>query len=191
MSQPDTPPTLAVVFEKLSPYRLFMLFTHMAMLGFGGVLPWAYRILVERREILSKAEFRELLAFAQILPGPVICNISVIVGHRHAGIVGSVAALAGVITAPLIIVIMLGIGYRNYGDLAPVRQAVAGMAAVAAGLILTMGLKLARDLPRRRLNVLFAGLMFVAVALMRWPLPNVIAVLVPLALLGFWKRSGK
>lgn len=184
---PDVPAAAAADPEGLSPSRLFMLFTQMSLLGFGGVLPWAYRILVERRQVLSPLEFRELLAFAQILPGPTICNLSVIIGHRNAGLVGAMTALAGMIAAPLAIVITLGIAYRHYGDLAPVRHALAGMSAVAAGLVGAMALKMARDLPRLWKNAIFTGLVFGGVAVMRWPLLAVIGVLVPLALVSFSK----
>ncbi|HUW35799.1 MAG TPA: chromate transporter [Rhodocyclaceae bacterium] len=182
------PPDLAAA-EKLNPSQLFLLFSQMTLLGFGGVLPWAYRILVERRRILSKDEFRELLAFAQILPGPTICNLSVIIGHRHAGIAGSIAALAGMIAAPFALVIGFGLAYRRYGDLQSVRHALAGMSAVAAGLIVAMALKMARDLPRRLKNALLVALAFAGIALLRWPLLMVLGVLAPAALAVFWTET--
>jgi chromate transporter len=188
---PEVPAAVVATHGKLSPSQLFWLFTQTALLGFGGVLPWAYRFLVERRKVLSKLEFGELLAFAQILPGPTICNLAVIVGHRNAGIVGGMTALAGMITAPLIIVITLGIAHQHYGDLAPVKHALAGMSAVAAGLVVAMALKMARDLPRLWSNAIFAGLMFAGVGVMRWPLLAVIGVLVPLALFTFRKGTGR
>lgn len=184
---PDVPAAVVAVPAALSPSQLFMLFTQTSLLGFGGVLPWAYRVLVERRKVLSKLEFSELLAFAQILPGPTICNLAVIVGHRNAGLVGSITALAGMITAPLVMVITLGIAHQHYGDLAPVKHALAGMSAVAAGLVVAMALKMARALPFLWKNVIFAGLMFAGVGLMRWPLLAVIGVLAPLAFISFGK----
>ena len=62
---------------------LFLAFTSLALHGFGGVLPWAQRTLVEQRRWLSREEFLELLAFGQLLPGPNIINLGIIVGHRH------------------------------------------------------------------------------------------------------------
>ena len=183
------PAAAAILAPKLTPVQLFALFTQMTLLGFGGVLPWAYRILVERRQILEKDEFRELLAFAQILPGPTICNLAVIIGYRHAGIHGGIAALSGMILAPFVLVIMLGLAYRHYGDLRPVRHALAGMSAVAAGLIVAMALKMLRDLPRRRKNALLLVLAFAGIALLRWPLLTVIGVLAPLALAVFWTET--
>ncbi len=184
---PDVPAAAAAAPAALLPSQLFMLFTQTAILGFGGVLPWAYLFLVERRKVLSKLEFSELLAFAQILPGPTICNLAVIVGHRNAGLVGAMTALAGMIAAPLVIVTTLGVAYRHFGDLAPVKHALAGMSAVAAGLVVAMALKMARELPRLWKNVIFAGLMFAGVGLMRWPLLAVIGVLAPLAFISFGK----
>lgn len=186
---PDAAATVSPAATKLSPTQLFLLFTHMTLLGFGGVLPWAYRILVERRQILEKAEFRELLAFAQILPGPTICNLSVIIGYRHAGIVGGIAALSGMILAPFALVIMFGLAYRHYGDFPMVRHALAGMSAVAAGLIVAMALKMTRDLPRRHKNTLLLILAFIGIALLRWPLLMVIGILAPLALVVFWTET--
>lgn len=182
------PPELPASAAPLRPSQLFMLFTQTSLLGFGGVLPWAYRFLVERRKVLSKLEFAELLAFAQIMPGPTICNLAVIVGHRNAGLIGGLASLAGMVTAPLVIVITLGIAYRHYGNLAAVQQALSGMSAVAAGLVAAMSLKMARDLPRQWKNALFAGLMFAGVGLMRWPLLAVIGVLMPVALIAFGRK---
>ena len=186
---PDAAAILAPGAPKLTPVQLFVLFTQMTLLGFGGVLPWAYRILVERRQILEKGEFRELLAFAQILPGPTICNLAVIIGYRHAGIHGGIAALSGMILSPFVLVIMLGLAYRHYGDLLPVRHALAGMSAVAAGLIVAMALKMLRDLPRRRKNALLLVLAFAGIALLRWPLLTVIGLLAPLALAVFWTET--
>ena len=165
-----------------------MLFSHAALLGFGGVLPWAYRLLVERRELLSKAEFAELFGFSQILPGPPVCNLAVLVGYRHAGVVGSFAALAGLVAAPTVFVIALGIAYQHYGDVAAVRHALSGMSAVAAGLVASMAVKMAVDLPRRWKNMLFAALMFAGIALARWPLITVLAILAPVAIIAFWKE---
>ena len=182
---PDIPPALAAN-PKLGPSQLFLLFTQTSLLGFGGVLPWAYRILVERRQVLSKLEFAELLAFAQIMSGPTICNLAVIVGHRHAGFAGGMASLAGMIVAPIGIVLCLGLAYQNYGDLLPVKRALAGMSAVAAGLVVAMALKMAQDLPRHWKNAIFAGLTFAGVALMRWPLLAVLGALAPLALVTVW-----
>lgn len=189
MSLPAAPPDVQISQEpkRLSPYRLFTMFMRIALLGFGSILPSTYRILVEREKVVSSADFREMFAFGQILPGPPICNVVVIVGYRNAGVAGSIAALAGLFTLPFVIVILLGLAYQRFGDLEPVRHALAGMSAVAAGLVAATALKMALDLPRQWKNMIFAGLMFAGVAVLRWPLLTVLVVLIPLALLAFRK----
>jgi chromate transporter len=175
--------------KKLSSYQLFILFAQISSLGFGGVLPWAYRTLVERKQLLGHAEFGELFAMGQILPGPNICNVAVILGYRHAGIAGGFAALAGIVGVPTLIVILLGLGYQHYGDVPLVRHALAGMAPVAAGLIAGTAVKLALNLPRRWKTILLVILVFGGIAIARWPLINVLGALIPLALILFWKAQ--
>ncbi len=182
---------MSLEIKLLGPYRIFMMFTQISLLGFGSILPSTYRILVEKKKVVSGAEFRELFAFGQILPGPPLCNVAVIIGYRCAGIAGSIAALSGMFALPFVVVILLGLAYQRFGDLAPVRQAIAGMSAVAAGLVASTALKMASDLPRHGKNMIFAGLMFAAVAIMRWPLVTVLLVLTPMALLAFRKEVKK
>lgn len=176
--------------ETLSAPKLFSLFTHISMIGFGGVLPSVFRVLVEKRKLLSASEFREVYAFAQILPGASICNLAVIIGYRHAGIRGAIASLAGMIIVPSLIVIFISMIYRQYGANLLWRNALSGMAAVAAGLIVAMGITMARTLATTWRNVLFAGLMFTGVALLRLPLITVLVVLAPLAVLVY-RNEGK
>ncbi|MGO4378294.1 chromate transporter [Pseudoduganella sp. RAF53_2] len=125
---------------------LFKLFSQMALLGFGGVLPFAYRYLVERARWLTAEEFGALLGVAQLLPGPTICNLAVIVGQRFAGTRGAMAALAGLLVAPFFIVIALGVAYQQLATSALFANALHGMAAVAAGLILATAAKLAHGM---------------------------------------------
>lgn len=133
---------------KINCWALFKLFSQMALLGFGGVLPFAYRYLVERSRWLSDSEFGQLLGIAQLLPGPTICNLAVIVGQRFAGTGGALAALSGLLVAPFFIVIALGVAYQELATSALFAHALQGMAAAAAGLILATAAKLARGMWR-------------------------------------------
>ncbi len=193
--------------------QLFVAFSSLALSGFGGVLPFAYRALVERHRWLSAKDFAGLLAIAQVMPGPTICNLTVMVGQRHAGFRGACAALAGIVAGPFCVVIALGIAWQRYGGLASVRHALTGMSAVAIGLILAtavkMGLELFKrdastrealprdaaaraDAPppywtgRRFAQLLLCALAFAGVGLMRWPLAAVVASLAPFAIALSW-----
>ncbi|OYZ97597.1 MAG: chromate transporter, partial [Polynucleobacter sp. 24-46-87] len=69
----------------LTPIQLFISFSKIGMSGFGGVLPWARRTLVEQDKVLSSEEFSAMLGICQIVPGPNIVNLAVCVGARFAG----------------------------------------------------------------------------------------------------------
>jgi chromate transporter len=165
---------------------LFLAFLEIGLSGFGGVLPWARRILVERRRWLSDREFIEVLSLGQALPGPNIINASIVIGARMHGAVGSIIAFSGLLLAPLVIVLMLGVLYDAYGHLEAIRRIFSGVAAAAAGLVLATGIKLALQLPRTWKILTMAALAFLAVGLLRLPLFGVLAVLAPISVALAW-----
>lgn len=157
-----------------SPAELFTGFTALALQGFGGVIAVAQRFLCEDRRWLTREHFVEMLAVGQVLPGPNVCNIALMVGDRFFGWRGAMAALAGIMTVPLVIVLVLVGLYVHFQDVAWVAGALRGMGAVAAGMIAGTALKLA---PALRVNPMGAAACavlalaaFGAVALARWPL---------------------
>src|SRR3954465_504235 len=128
--------------RRIGPLALFLAFTEIAVSGFGGTLPWSYRVLVETRRWLTDREFMEMLALGQLLPGPNICNVAVMVGWRFARYRGAGAALAGLVLVPFLLMALVGFLYVRYGETRIAQQALAGMSAVAAGLVLGTGLKM-------------------------------------------------
>jgi chromate transporter len=156
-------------------------FTALALQGFGGVLAVAQRVLVEQRGWFTKAEFLELLALAQVLPGPNVVNLSLMVGDRYFGLRGALTALAGMMLLPLVIVVALTIAYTHTAQVPQVAGALRGMGAVAAGLIIGTAISLATSLRDSLLGVpmaaLLGGAALVAVALLRWPLALVLLAL--------------
>jgi chromate transporter len=170
--------------------ELFRGFLAVAMSGFGGVLPFARREFVERRRWLNDREFAEALALCQFLPGPNIVNMSVIVGSRFHGVAGAVSATAGLVIAPLVIMMVCGAFYARYGDMDILRGPLAGLAAGAAGLLVAMAAKMVMPLVRERRAspLVFALAGFVAVGLLRLPLYWVVLVLAPLSIGWAWWR---
>ncbi|MFZ6778945.1 chromate transporter [Undibacterium sp. Ji83W] len=146
MLNPPLPALAVTETTSLSALRLFLVFSKIAMTGFGGVMPFAYRALVEQYRWLSAEEFARYLALSQVLPGPTICNVALMIGKRYAGITGALAAMAGLIIAPFLLVIALGVAYQRFGKLAMVQDALTGMTAVAAGLVLATAIKMAISL---------------------------------------------
>jgi chromate transporter len=168
---------------------LLAAFLKIGLLGFGGVMPWARRVLVEERAWLSDREFAELLGMCQVLPGPNVVNLAVILGARWQGAVGSLLALTGILFVPVIAVIVLATFYASVAHSAIARTAIAGASAAAAGLIIGTSIRLiiGARLPMRA--VLLAAAVFVAVGIAQAPLLWVLAVVVPLAIAIEWRSA--
>ena len=170
--------------------ELFLRFTQVAVSGFGGVGPWAQRMLVEERRWLSAEEFTDLMSLCQFLPGPNIVNIAVCVGARFHSARGALAAFAGLMAAPFAIILALGVLYTQYGDLPAVSSAFSGISAAAAGFIVAMGLKMAASKRLRSAMALFAVITFISIALARFPLGVFLMVVAPVSVAAaFWRRK--
>lgn len=166
---------------------LFVGFLQVGVSGFGGVLPFARRMLVETRRWLTAEEFNEVLALGQFLPGPNIVNVSVIIGRRFHGVVGSVVASVGLMFAPLAILLVLATLYAELAHYDVVRRAAHGVSVGAAGLILSMAFKMAQPLRKSSWRVVIALASFAAVGLARFPLLWVLAALGPVAFALAWR----
>lgn len=169
--------------------ELFIGFLKVGLSGFGGVLPFARRMLVEERRWLTELEFNEVLSLAQFLPGPNIVNVSVIVGRRFQGATGSLAATSGLMLMPLVIVLLLAMLYVQFAQIPAVQSASGAVSAAAAGLMLAVGVKMARPIRGTPWQIAIALIAFVAIGLARLPLLWVLAVLAPLAVaIAWWQR---
>ncbi len=153
---------------------LFISFTLLALQGFGGVLAIVQHELVEKKRWMTREEFVEEWAVAQIMPGPNVVNLSLMIGARYFGLPGALAALAGMLAIPLVIVLLLTFVYAQFADHPGLAGALRGMGAVAAGLITAAGLRLLTTLKTNPLGlpvgIALAVACFVAIALLRWPL---------------------
>ena len=167
---------------------LFRGFLLVGMSGFGGVMPFAHRMLVERRRWLSEREFTEALSLSQLLPGPNIVNLSVIVGRRFQGAVGAVAATLGLLLMPIVIVLILASVFAQFAHIEAVRGACNGVSAAASGLILSVAAKMARPIRRMPLELCIATITFASIALLRVPLLWTLAAIAPLSVALAWRR---
>ena len=172
----------------LSPARLFLAFSFITLMGFGGVLPYAHRYLTETKHWCSDAEFAELHALGQLLPGAGVCNMALVFGYRRAGISGGIAALGGLMLPPFLLIIGLGVLYDIFQELGWVRNVLAGMSAVAIGLVLAMTIKLAIRLPRNWQAWLVGCLALTGVGILRLPFLTVVGVVGPLSIYLAWRR---
>jgi chromate transporter len=171
--------------------ELFLGFASAGLSGFGGVLPFARRMIVEQRRWMNEREFIEILSLGQFLPGPNIVNVSVMIGARYQGVLGSVVACSGLMLPPFCITIVLGALYQRYGHVPIGEHVFTGVTAAASGLLLGTAGKLARPLLRQPVALLFLLLAFVGIAFVRWPLILVLLGLAPFSVWAFWPRKPK
>jgi chromate transporter len=182
---PDSAPDAPTLSE------LFLAFLAVSLSGFGGTLPWAYRMVVEKRGWMTASEFGEIFSLCQFLPGANVVNFSVVFGSRMRGVPGALACFIGLVGPPFGIVLVLGALYARFGDVEALGRVLAGMAAAACGLIAATAAKLAEPLIRSRTywgwGIVLAAV--VAIGLIDWPLPRVLLGLAPLSIaLAWWER---
>ena len=170
-----------------SVLQLFCGFLGIGLLGFGGVLPLARRMLVEDRRWLSGEEFADLLGLCQFLPGGNVINMSVAVGMKFAGWRGALASILGLTAVPTAFVIVLGMIYDRSSADPHVQHVFAGLAAAAAGLLIAMAIKMLKPLVKRPMALLIVALFLVSIAVLRLPLLTTMLILAPLSILLTWK----
>ncbi len=175
-----------------SPGEIFRVCTRIALQGFGGVLPIIQREWVEKERWLTREQFLELLAVAQVMPGPNVVNLALIFGDRTFGLRGAMAGLGGMLLVPLGVVLVITVGYTHYASHPVVAGALRGMGAAAAGLIFATGIKLLSALRRNvmgwRTSLAFVALMFAGIALAGVSLIWMLAGLGIVACALAWRR---
>jgi chromate transporter len=187
-ADPSTSATAPVVPGSL--LEVFLAFARVSIFSFGGVLPWARRMLVAEKRWMSPEEFNNLLALCQFLPGPNIVNVCAVWGSRVRGLPGVLACLFGLLGPSVVLMIAAGTLYRSYGAVPELRGVLTGLAAGAAGLIMSTAAQMAASLLRRRPGpehfVALAG--FIAIGILRLNFPVVLLVLVPFSIALAWRR---
>src|SRR6478609_9625757 len=175
LSQPPTPPGLL---------ELFAAFAKMSLAGFGGVLVWARRGIVDQHRWMTAEEFNETFALCHFLPGPNIVNLSVVFGSRFRGVAGGVAAFAGLVGPPGVIAIILAALYARYGEIDALRRILAGVSCAAVGLLLSAVFRMMMPLVKRRdlVALVLLAAVFVAIGLLRLPLAAVLLVAIPFSI---------
>lgn len=162
---------------------LFLAFARMSLAGFGGVLVFARRAIVEQHRWMTADEFNETFALCHFLPGPNIVNLSMVFGSRLRGIAGGVAAFTGLLLPPTLIMTALAIAYARFGDLDVLRRILAGISCAAVGLLIAVVFRMMTPLLKRAdplAPILMLGV-FLAIGVLRLPLQAVLLVAIPVS----------
>ena len=195
---PDSPPAAVPAPDIPTPpppglFELFVAFAKMSLAGFGGVLVWARRGIVDQHRWMTANEFNETFALCHFLPGPNVVNLSVVFGSRFRGIPGALAAFAGLLGPPVVIVTVLAALYARYGEIDALRRILAGISCAAVGLLISALFRMMMPLIERRdlIGLVILAAVFVAIGLLRLPLPAVLLVATPLSIaIAFVVRRG-
>lgn len=188
VSEPQTSP-----MKKRPDLRaLFLAFSSVGLSGFGGVLPFARRMLVEERQWMTAEEFNAQLGLCQFLPGPNVINLAVVVGKRYQGALGAIVAPVGLLAGPLAIVLLLALLYDAYGSLPLAQGMLRGIAAVGSGLLFAMAWRMGAAIKDKPWFLPFTALVVIAIAGLRWPMPWVMVVgLVLSGGIAYWRLGRK
>jgi chromate transporter len=173
----------------ISRGELFAACLKIGLLGFGGVLPWARQVFVDERRWLTDRGFAELIGMCQVLPGPNVVNLAVIIGARSQGPVGSLLALTGVLFVPVLVVLLLATFYAGVAREKWAHEAIGAASAAGAGLILGTAVRLLRQTRPPLRGLVLGGTAFVTVGVLRWPLLWVLPALVVLAIALEWRAT--
>jgi chromate transporter len=177
--------------KTLTPKELFIGFSKIGMSGFGGVLPWARRTIVEQEKWLTAEEFSAMLGICQIVPGPNIVNLGVCVGSRFAGVPGAFAAVLGLMLGPVALLLVIAVLYEHYSYMSIVQGMLRGVSAVGVGLIASTGFKMLRTELKYPPMLAVIFLVLIAAIYFHLGLGWVVLLASPLAILLAWKKVKK
>jgi chromate transporter len=186
-SSGSTDETRLSVQSRPTLWELFQAFLEMTLSGFGGVLAWAHRTLVERRGWLSEREFAALLGLCQVLPGGNIINVGVFVGDRFHGLRGVFICLVALLLAPFCLVLLVGVLVTNPSVARYSEPALRGAAPIVAGMVLAAGFKMSRPFRSQPRAWLIAGLTLLAIGILQLPLLLVVGIAAPLSIAISWR----
>src|SRR5260221_6955577 len=186
---PDSPTAASPAPDLPTPtppglIALFVAFAKISLAGFGGVLVWARRAVVDQHRWMTADEFNETYALCHFLPGPNVVNLSVVFGSRFRGVPGAIAAFAGLIGPPMVIVTILAALYAHFGEIDALRRILAGVSCAAVGLLISAVFRMMMPLVKRRdlVALVLLAAVFVAIGLLRLALAAAVLVAIRLSI---------
>lgn len=148
----------------------------------GGTAAWLYRAIVQRRRWIDDGAFLSGLGVSRIMPGSAGVNLTVQVGQRLRGGAGALAAVLGLLSGPLVIVVALAAGFARIAGSGIAHAVLDGVAAAAIGLTFATGLVVAPRGTSQIGQMLIMAATVLSVGVLRWPMLPVILCLAPVGI---------
>jgi chromate transporter len=178
--------------QRVSLFALYKTFFWVGLFSFGGgMTPWIRRQMVVVHGWMKDEDFMPGVALAQILPGVNSTNLAVYVGQHVRGVLGATTALAGLLTAPFILVLIAGGTYKYLLSQPLLHSFMIGVAATAIGMLLSTGIASVRLAFVNATSVLVMIVTFIAIGILNLPLIWVVAIITPISVALSWPRGKK
>ena len=159
-----------------SLFQLFIGFAIISLQGFGGVLPWVRRSVVDKHQWLDAAEFNTLLGICQLMPGPNVLNLSVCVGYKLRGPRGAVSCMLGLTLPPMVLVMILATIYQAHSSLPAISGILSGISAVGIGLIAATGIKMLKEVFKKPMMLIVVGVIISGIAIFKLSMVKVVFI---------------
>ena len=183
MANASNNPSQESTQEPASLLDLFLQFLIVGAVSFGGgIIAYERILLVEKRKWLNADQFMAYLAISQTMPGLNSVNLAVLTGDYLRGIKGSVIALLGLVLPGSVLVLLLGLVYTALTDHAITVLLLTGIAAGATGLLAAVTYRIGDAHWKKPISLLLIATTFILMSIVKLPLLEVLAIMVPIGL---------
>ena len=180
---------VAAARAKVTVFDVFLQFLIIGATSFGGVVPYLREGLVTKLHWVDDKEFVELLSISQSLPGLNATNMAVLLGDRLKGWMGAVAGVLGMCLPGAVIMLCVGMFYREHGDHAITTALLKGVAAAAAGLLLATVVQLGKKSLSHQFDLVFVAITVLAVNRLHLGVPKTLLFVGLAAILFHYPRK--
>jgi chromate transporter len=179
----------AAARSKVTVFDIFLQFLIIGATSFGGVVPYLREGLITKNHWVDDKEFVELLSISQSLPGLNATNMAVLLGDRLKGWLGALAGVVGMCLPGAVIMLAVGIFYHHHGDHAIVTAVLKGVAAAAAGLLMSTVIQLGKKSLAHHFDLVFVLVTVLAVNRLHLGVPKTLVFVGLAAILFHYPRK--
>ena len=164
-------------------FQLFLTFAKIGLFTFGGgyaMIPIIENICVERKKWITHDEMMEITVIAESTPGPIAINCATYIGHKTAGIPGSIVATVAVALPSFIIIFLISSVLDNFLEITLIANAFKGIKIGVGLLILSVAITMLRKMPPKLFPRIIAGCACVAMLVINFLSLNISSIVLML-----------